>query len=379
MSASPSSSQAYLDYNASAPLLPEARDAMIAALDVTGNASSVHADGRRVRALVETAREHIAIAINAKTSEIVFTSGATEANAWAINSGWETVFVAGTEHPSVLTAITAAKLRMVGVQVTRDGIITPSALKTAIASAGDTGRTLLSVQLANNETGVIQDVAALADVAHEAGMFVHSDVVQAVGRVPLDFVALGADYISMSAHKMGGPKGIGAFVIRDGLNPRSLMAGGGQERRRRGGTENVAAIVGFGVAAKLVTQSLRRAPQLAAKRDEMEREALKRLKGAVVIGKDVARLCNTSCLAVPGLSSEAMVIKLDLAGVSISAGSACSSGKVGSSHVLAAMGLPAEIATGAIRVSIGHATRDDEIAAFLDAWSALAPRVVKAA
>lgn len=374
-----SSSRIYLDYNASAPLLPAARTAMIAALDVTGNPSSVHADGRQARAIVERARESVAAFANAKPSEVVFTSGATEANAWPINGGWTTVFVSGTEHPSVLTAITAAKLRMVAVPVTRDGVMTPDALTAAIASAGETGRSLLSVQVANNETGVIQDVAALADIAHEAGMFVHSDAVQAADRLDLDFNALGADFVSLSAHKMGGPKGIGALIIRDGLNLLPLMAGGGQERRRRGGTENVAGIAGFGAAADAARSTLDNAAAMAARRDALEYDAALRLKGTVVIGGGAPRICNTSCMAVPGLTSEAIVIKLDLAGVSVSAGSACSSGKVGASHVLAAMGLAPEIAGGAIRVSIGSATTDEEIAAFLNAWSALAPRVVKAA
>ncbi len=374
-----SSSRIYLDYNASAPLLPAARTAMIAALDVTGNPSSVHADGRQARAIVERARESVAAFANAKPSEVVFTSGATEANAWPINGGWTTVFVSGTEHPSVLTAITAAKLRMVAVPVTRDGVMTPDALTAAIASAGETGRSLLSVQVANNETGVIQDVAALADIAHEAGMFVHSDAVQAADRLDLDFNALGADFVSLSAHKMGGPKGIGALIIRDGLNLLPLMAGGGQERRRRGGTENVAGIAGFGAAADAARSTLDNAAAMAARRDALEHDAALRLKGTVVIGGGAPRICNTSCMAVPGLTSEAIVIKLDLAGVSVSAGSACSSGKVGASHVLAAMGLAPEIAGGAIRVSIGSATTDEEIAAFLNAWSALAPRVVKAA
>jgi cysteine desulfurase len=374
-----STSRSYLDYNASAPLLPQARQAMIAALDVTGNPSSVHADGRRARAIVEAARDSVATFVNAKASEIVFTSGATESNAWALNAGWNTIFVSGTEHASVIQAITAAKLRMVAVPVNGDGVITPAALLAAIASAGETGRALLSVQVANNETGVIQDVAALSDIAHEAGLFVHSDAVQAAGRLDLDFNALGADFVALSAHKMGGPKGVGALLIRDGLNPKSLMAGGGQERRRRGGTENIAAIAGFGATAKVALLELDQAARVAARRDAFEREATARLKGTIVIGANAPRLCNTSCLAVPGLSSEAMVIKLDLAGVSVSAGSACSSGKVGSSHVLAAMGLRPEVAGGAIRVSIGVQTTDQEIAAFLNAWSALAPRVEKAA
>lgn len=374
-----SEARVYLDYNATAPLLFEARAAVIASFDVNGNASSVHADGRRARGLIERAREQVAALANAKSSEVVFTSGATESNAWALAQGWDTIFVAGTEHVSVLAAAASSGARVVPLPVDNAGRVAAGTVAGVIAETLDPGRALLSVQMANSETGIVQDVATLAQIARDAGVLVHSDAVQAAGRLDVDFSALGADLMSLSAHKLGGPKGVGALFIRDGFHIKPLLAGGGQERRRRGGTENVAAIAGFGAASEVAMRSLSSFAGVCALRDGMERHILSMTPQAVVIGRDAERLANTTCVALPGVAAETLVIKLDLAGVSISAGSACSSGKVGASHVLSAMQVADALAASAIRISIGHETTDDDIAAFLNAWSDIASRAGRAA
>jgi cysteine desulfurase len=229
--------------------------------------------------------------------------------------------------------------------------------------------------MANNETGAIQPVAEAAKIVHETGGLLHSDAVQAAGRVPLEIGALGADMLSLSAHKIGGPKGIGALVLREGVSVEPLLKGGGQERRRRAGTENVGGIVGFGVAAELAAADLAKASELAKRRDELEAGALAIAPEAVVLSSRVPRLPNTTCLAVPGAKAETLVIGLDLAGVAVSSGSACSSGKVEASHVLSAMGIAPELAQGAIRISLGFATSNTDIQAFLRAFGELINRL----
>jgi cysteine desulfurase len=228
---------------------------------------------------------------------------------------------------------------------------------------------------ANNETGAIQPVAAAAEIVHAAGGLLHTDAVQIAGRLPLDFGALGADMMTLSAHKIGGPKGVGALVLREGVAIEPLIKGGGQEQRRRAGTENVAGIVGFGVTAELAAAELGKAAALVSLRDELESRALEVESGTAVVSGRVARLPNTSCIGVPGTKAETLVIGLDLAGVAVSAGSACSSGKVESSHVLSAMGLSPELAQGAIRVSLGIGTTSADIERFIGAWSELIKRM----
>ncbi len=369
----------YMDYNATAPLRCEARSAMIEALDLCGNASSVHADGRRARAVIEKARLQVAALVNAAASGVVFTSGATEANAWALAQGWDTIFVPETEHVSVIAAAMSSGARVVMIPVDAAGRVSAQLLSEALAVQQNMGRALFSVQMANSETGVMQGVIELAQTARAAGVSVHTDAVQAAGRVDVCFAALGVDLMSLSAHKMGGPKGAGALIVRDGVNLKSLLPGGGQERRRRGGTENIAAIAGFGACAEGAMRSLSSFAGVCALRDGMERHIAALTPHAVVIGRDAPRLANTTCVALPGTMAETLVIKLDLAGVSISAGSACSSGKVGTSHVLASMKIPEDLAAGAIRISIGLETTDEDIAAFLNAWSDVASRASKAA
>ncbi len=358
----------YLDYNASAPLRPAARMAMLAAHDAFGNPSSVHAEGRRVRAIIETAREQVAALIGAKPSEIVFTSGATEANNCAIEAGWKTICVSAIEHESVLAPARACGAKIIALPATSDGRVDLSAAKGALAEASAGGRALLSVMLANNETGVIQPVAEAAGLARELNIALHVDAVQGPGRVPLDFAALGADTLTISAHKLGGPRGVGALVVRDGTSLPALIQGGGQERRRRGGTENVAGIAGFGAAAVEVARELAGAARIAALRETLEEGVMAATPDAVIIGRDSPRIANTACIAVAGKPSETLVIRMDLDGVAISSGAACSSGKIGANTVLAAMGLGSGITASAVRVSLGYATTADDIAAFLAAW-----------
>jgi len=359
------SRRTYLDYNATAPLRPEARAAVVAALDVFGNPSSVHAEGRRARATVDEARASVAALVNADPAEVVFTSGATEANTWALSAPWRTIALAGIEHDSVRApaAQLASERGAVAVElsVSEDGTV-------ELPLTGGGGGLLIALQMANNETGVLQDVAAAGLKAREHGAALHCDAVQAPGRVAIDFRTLGATTLALSAHKIGGPKGVGALVISGNTPLAPLLAGGGQERRRRAGTENVAAIAGFGAAARAALEDLSKAGRIAALRDRLEAEVCRLTPEAVIVGAGTARLPNTSCLALPGTSAETLVIKLDLMGLAVSAGAACSSGKVGRSHVLAAMGLADDVASSAIRVSLGPETTDDDIAAFLAAW-----------
>lgn len=369
--------RAYLDYNASAPLRPEARAAVVAALDAAGNPSSVHAEGRAARAIVETAREHVAALVGARPTDVVFTSGATESGNWVLRRPWQAVYFSDLEHAAVRAPCLLANGRLVRLRVRADGMIDVASFEAALADRAPVfgiGHEILVVQAANNETGVVQPVATLARLARAHGLSVFSDAVQAAGRIPLDMAALGVDFLSLSAHKIGGPKGIGALVFGDGtggdgtsLPP--MLLGGGQERRRRGGTENVAAIAGFGAAAAAARRELATIDRLAALRDRLEREAIRIAPGCVVVGADSERLANTTMLALPGKSADRLVIALDLDGVAVSAGSACASGKVGQSHVLAAMDMAPEISRSAIRVSLGHATTDADIDAFLASFA----------
>lgn len=356
----------YLDYNASTPLRAAAREAMVSALDVFGNASSIHAEGRKARALIDDARDSVAALVNADAGEVVFTSGATEANAWALSAPWRRIAVSDIEHDSVrvpAAQIAAARgAEVVSIPVSRDGVADVGAV-TLEADA------LLVLQLANNETGVLQDVAAAGRRARAHGARLHTDAVQAPGRVAVDFKTLGASTMSLSGHKIGGPKGVGALVIGNGVALDALFPGGGQERRRRGGTENVAAIAGFGAAARAALKDLDGARRIAALRDTLEVGVNRATPDATIIGAEAPRLPNTSSIALKGVSAETMVIKLDLMGIAISAGAACSSGKVGQSHVLSAMALAPEIAGSAIRISLGPETTERDIAAFLAAWT----------
>jgi cysteine desulfurase len=348
--------RAYLDHNATSPLRPEAKAAMLEAMGPAGNASSVHAEGRAARQRLETARDQVARAVGVIAPMVVFTSGGSEANNMAIKGApAERLIISAVEHPSVLEAARASGRTVELLPVDGRGVADLAVLERLLAS-GPTA--LVSLMLANNETGVLQPVADSVRLAQAHGARVHSDAVQALGKIPVNFGILGVDLMTLSAHKLGGPIGAGALVLRDGLPMPSFIHGGGQELRRRAGTENVAAVAGFGAVAGAAMGDV------AGLRDRLEAS----LEDVVVLGAGAIRLPNTSCIATPGMSAETLLMALDLEGVSVSSGSACSSGKVAKSHVLAAMGVPAEISNAAIRVSLGWDTTDQHIDKFIAAW-----------
>jgi len=356
----------YLDYNATAPLRTEARAAVETALGVIGNPSSVHRFGRAARRLVEDAREQVAALAGAEPGQVVFTSGGTEANNLALRgSERRETFVSAIEHDSVLAAAPDA----MKIPVDGEGIVDLPGLETLLAEAD--APALVSVMLANNETGVIEPVAEVREIAHRHGALFHCDAVQGAGKIPVDFAGLGADMMTLSAHKIGGPRGAGALIVADAVDLTALNAGGGQERGRRGGTENVIGISGFGAAAQAAAK-LDEVEAVASLRDRLENEALARVPRARIFGAGAPRLANTIKIGIPGLAAETQVISLDLDGVAVSAGAACSSGKVAPSHVLQAMGVGEEWAACSIRVSLGRNTTEADIARFLDAWSGLA-------
>ena len=376
--------RAYFDWNATAPLRPAARAAMLAALDAPGNASSVHGEGRGTRRLIEEARRQVAALAGAEAKQVTFVSGATEANALALTPAIEAdgnkaprdrLFVSAVEHPSVLAGGRFAPEQVEILPVDRDGRVDPATLAAALAKAE---RPLVSVMLANNETGVIQPIAEIAGIVHAANGLLHIDAVQAAGRIPLDMSALGADLMSLSSHKLGGPQGAGALIVRGRLSVAPLIRGGGQERGIRAGTENVAAIAGFGAAAEAARASLATdAARMAALRDRLEAGLRAATPDAVIFAAGVNRLSNTTLVAVPGIKAETALIAFDLNGIAVSSGSACSSGKVAASHVLAAMGMEPALARGAIRISLGPVTTETQVESLLIAWKRVVPTLLK--
>lgn len=359
----------YLDWNATAPLRPEAMAAMAAALRHCGNPSSVHRWGRAARAAVERARAAVAALVGATSEGVIFVSGGTEANHLALlGAGRQRVLVSAVEHDSVLRAIPHAE----EIPVDRDGIVRLDALERLLCA--DSRPALVSVMLANNETGVIQPVAEVAALAHARGVLLHCDAVQAAGKMPIEMAAIGADFVTLSAHKLGGPPGVGALVAGGGLDLTPLLRGGGQERGRRAGTENLAGIAGFAAAARVAAAEIGVYDRVRRLRDGLEGEVKALAPEAVVIGAGVPRLPNTAAIAMPGLAAETQIMALDLDGVMVSAGAACSSGKVGPSHVLAAMQAPPEIARSTIRVSLGWGSTEADVAHFLQSWTALCRR-----
>ncbi len=358
--------RAYLDYNATAPIRPSAAAAVSEALRLGGNPSSVHASGRAARARLEDARDSVAALAGARPEQLVFTSGGTEANNLALN--WALggrVLVSAGEHSSILEAAPKAE----SVPLKGDGRVDLAALEELLAEAPLPS--LVSLMLANNETGVIQPLAEAARLARAAGVPVHCDAVQAAGKVALEIEDLGVQLLSLSAHKIGGPAGVGALVVAEGLSLEPLLRGGGQERRRRAGTENLPGIAGFAAAAREAAGQLCESGQLARLRDRIEAETKAIAPEVRIFGNAAPRLANTSCLAMPGVRAETQVMALDLAGVAVSAGAACSSGKVAPSHVLQAMGVEDALADGAIRVSLGWASVAEDVDLFLAAWAEL--------
>jgi cysteine desulfurase len=372
----------YMDANAGAPLLTEVRDAVVAALDDVANASSVHAEGRHARVLIEAARGEVARSVGAKPESVIFTSGATEAATLALTpnlvagSGGAHVshlYIGATEHPCVLAGGRFQRDAVTQLPVLRSGILDLEALEDVLAGHDHTqGAPYVAVMLANNETGVIHPVSEVARIAKKHGGIVFCDAVQALGRISLDVTSLGVDFLALSAHKLGGPQGAGALVLaNDKFRPVPLLSGGGQERRRRAGTENVTAIVGFGVAARHAVAHLEDVGRVSALRAKLEADLMAISPEARVLGAGAERLANTTLFAVPGLSAETVVIAFDLEGIAVSAGSACSSGKVAASHVLQAMGEPAEIARGGVRVSLSFVNDERDVEGFIGAWSAI--------
>lgn len=359
----------YLDWNASAPLRPEARTAMLAAMDQVGNPSSVHAEGRAARAIVERARGQVAALVGCEAAEVVFTSGATEAAAMALYGGHDAVFVGATEHEAVHeTALGIAST--VFLRPTANGLIAPGELEGRPGDPALAGA-LVAVGVASGETGVVQDVAGLAAWARAGGAAFVTDATQALGRIGVDLGGNACDTVIASAHKLGGPKGIGLLAVPAGVEPAPLLHGGGQEGGRRSGTENVVGIAGFGAAAEAALRDLEdgvwdRVSQL---RDRLEDRLESAAPDLILVGQGAPRLPNTSCFAVPGWAGETQVMQMDLAGFAVSAGSACSSGKVRkASRVLLAMGFDKATASSAIRVSMGPTTTEAEVMAFADAW-----------
>ena len=356
----------YLDYNATAPVRPAVATAVAAALRIGGNASSVHRAGRLARRRIEDARENVAALVAAAPADVVFTSGGTEANNLALRGcGRPRVAVSAVEHDSVRAASEGVET----IPVDEDGVVKFDVLEERLAA--DNRPALVSVMLANNETGVIQPVAEIADLAHRHGALMHTDAVQAAGKMAIDIAALGVDLLSLSAHKLGGPQGTGALIASGGVDLRAILRGGGQERGRRAGTENLPGIAGFGVAAEIAIHEAADQSRTTALRDDIELRLLAGAPEARVLGVAVPRLANTSCITMPGVEAETQVMALDLAGVMVSAGAACSSGKVQMSHVLIAMGLEPALAATAIRVSLGWDSSDGDVDAFVAAWMEL--------
>ena len=364
----------YLDYNATAPARPDVIGMVTRVMSTVGNASSVHRAGQVARKTVETARAEVAALVGAKPENIVFTGGGTEANNLALKGfGDRHLIVSGTEHGAVLAPAVMQDPEAVILPVDAEGLVDLAALERALTAAEKP--CLVSVMRANNETGVVQPIAEIARIARAHDAMVHCDGVQAAGKIPLDMNALDIDLLTLASHKIGGPQGVGAMVMRQDFLVAAQIIGGGQEMGRRSGTENVAGIAGFGVAARLAKAGLADYAGLAALRDDMERRLRTIAPGLRVYGAGVERLPNTSCLTMPGVSSETQVMSFDLAGIAVSAGSACSSGKVAASHVLDAMAADRDEAMTAIRVSLGWNTTPAEIDRFVEVWEELYSRL----
>ena len=373
----------YLDWNATTLLRPEAKAAMNAAWDLSGNPSSVHAEGRQARRLVEDARVEVALAIGGDARNVVFTSGGTEANSLALTPGLRgssglpinRLVVTAIEHASVLTGGRFPREAIEIAGVTQSGIADLDHLRGLLA---DGPPALVSVMLANNETGALQPIAEVAEIVHATGGLLHVDAIQGLGKISFDINALKIDLVSLSAHKLGGPKGVGAVVLADGISGLdALIRGGGQEQGRRAGTENVAGIAGFGAAVKAAMNALERDAIRVKTLHERLEDGLRQTRGVIVFAENVPRLPNTTLFTVPGLKAETAVIGLDLEGIAVSSGSACSSGKVQPSHVLEAMGYGPELAKGAIRLSLGWSTTEADIDQALEAWRKLASALLR--
>jgi cysteine desulfurase len=361
----------YLDHNASTPLKPAVREIMLQKMSIPGNASAIHKMGRTARRDIEDARHKIAQLVNASSQAVIlFTSGATEANNLVLKgSGAERILVSAIEHPSVLQASVEKEI----IPVQPSGVIDLVALDKMLE--GNDRSTLISVMLVNNETGVIQPLEKVMEIAKRRGALVHADAVQAAGRLPLDLQKLGVDYMTLSAHKIGGPQGMGCLIMSNCVSVTPQINGGNQEKSMRAGTENVAAIAGFGVAAELAVLDMAEFQKLSALRDKVETELQKIAPTLRVFGRDAQRVANTTMFSLPGASSEMQLIALDLAGICVSNGSACASGTVKASHVLKAMGVSEAEAGSSLRVSLGWNSTEKDVDYFIRKWIEMYERV----
>ena len=374
----------YLDWNATAPLLPAAREAFVAALDMVGNPSSVHGEGRALRMLVEAARRDVAALVNAAAAHVIFTSGATEAANLVLTPDYRMgrtplaighLYVSEIDHPALREGGRFAREKVTSIPVTCAGVVDLDALE-ALLDGHDkaSGLPMVAVMLANNETGIVQPIKAVAEIVRRSGGLLVVDAVQAVGRVPVDIEALDADFLILSSHKLGGPKGAGALISRgEVLMPAPLIRGGGQEKGHRSGTENPAALAGFATAARIAGMEFdERNARIARLRERLEAGMRTATNDVIIHGADGERVVNTTFFSLPGLKSETGQIAFDLEGIALSAGSACSSGKVGQSHVLTAMGFDA--ALGGLRVSLGAGSTEADVERFLAAFSRVVSR-----
>lgn len=362
------SPRVYLDWNATTPLCAPAKAAMGEAMELMGNPSSVHAEGRAARRILDTARDHIADLCGAGAGDVVFTSSATESLNWVIRGGmWDAVFYGATEHDAARAP--ADETQGVEIPVDSQGVLRPDALERALAETPGERR-LVCLQAVNNETGVLQPIEDAIKIAHDADALIAIDAVQAAGRLPFDFRGSNADFAAVSAHKLQGPKGVGALLIRDDLTIAPLISGGGQEMRRRSGTENVIGVAGFGAAC--AAANLAAWAAIAALRSPIE-DVLAAAE-AHIFSQAAGRAPNVTCFAIPGWEAAAQLMQLDLKGVAVSAGSACTSGKVSPSHVITAMGFDAATARSAVRVSLGPETSSADIAHFIEIWTGLHAR-----
>lgn len=358
----------YLDYNATSPLLPVVRERMAELEMLPFNASSVHAMGRKARHILESSRSIIANYISAWPDEVIFTSGGTEANNLALKGmQGRKLMVAATEHSSVIEIGKSTEDAII-LPVDENGILQMEALQKALKE--HEGRALVSVMLVNNETGLIQPIREIAQLVHTHGGLMHCDAVQAIGKLTFDFTTLGVDMLTLAAHKVGGPIGVGALVVKNDVRLQPILTGGGQEKRRRAGTENIAAIAGFGS----LLESLPDLSMLHDYRERLDTEISTRSPRTQLVAKGAGRVANTINFITPGISSELQLMHLDLAGICVSAGSACASGRIEPSHVLMAMGHSKEEAASAIRISMGWNTKESDVSALIRAWSAIAEK-----
>ncbi|MBX5161043.1 MULTISPECIES: cysteine desulfurase family protein [unclassified Rhizobium] len=374
----------YLDWNATAPLHPAARAAIMRAIDIFGNPNSVHGEGRAARAAIEGARRKVAALVGTDAGNVVFTSGATEAANLVLTPDFRMgrtplqlgrLYFSAIEHPAVREGGRFAREKMTEVPVTEAGIVDLDALGLLLAAHDKAaGLPMVAIMLVNNETGIVQPVEAAAKIVHAHGGLFVVDAVQAAGRIGLDIGKIGADFMIISSHKIGGPKGAGALIARgEALMPRPLIQGGGQERGHRSGTQNSLALIGFGAAAEAAADELEaRNVEIGALRERLEAGMREAAADVMIHGEGGERVVNTIFFTLPGLKAETGQIAFDLEGVALSAGSACSSGRLGESHVLTAMGRDAKL--GALRISLGFATTEEDIDRAIAAFAKIACR-----